>query len=110
MVFSMTAFARSELRTDQGNLAWELRSVNHRYLESSLRLPDAFRDLEGRLRERRRKRIAPVTPDCPLRFNAATDAAPDLSLNQPLLDQLIEAARRIGKHLDNPAPINPLEL
>ena len=40
MANSMTAFARSELSTDQGNLAWELRSVNHRYLEVTLRLPE----------------------------------------------------------------------
>ena len=46
MVYSMTAFARSELSTDQGNLAWELRSVNHRYLEVTLRLPEAFHELE----------------------------------------------------------------
>ncbi|MEJ6655153.1 MAG: YicC/YloC family endoribonuclease [Pseudomonas sp.] len=110
MVFSMTAFARSELSTDQGNLAWELRSVNHRYLEATLRLPDAFRDLEGPLRERLRKQLARGKVECTLRFNPVTDAHPNLSLNQPLLDQLIEAAGRIRGQLDNPAPINPLEL
>ena len=58
MVNSMTAFARSELSTDQGNLAWEMRSVNHRYLEVTLRLPEAFRELEGPLRERLRNDMA----------------------------------------------------
>lgn len=110
MVFSMTAFARSELSTDQGNLAWELRSVNHRYLEATLRLPEAFRDLEGPLRERLRKHIARGKVECTLRFNPVADARPDLTLNQPLLDQLIDAAGRISTQLDNPAPINPLEL
>src|SRR5690606_22886142 len=110
MVFSMTAFARSDLSTDQGNLAWELRSVNHPYLGAALRLPDAFRDLEGPLRERLRKQLARGKVECTLRFNPVTDAHPDLSLNQPLLDQLIEAAGRIRGQLDNPAPINPLEL
>ena len=51
MVHSMTAFARNEQATAHGTLSWELRSVNHRYLEPHLRLPEAFRDLEGAVRE-----------------------------------------------------------
>ena len=47
MVHSMTAFARVERAGSQGTLVWELRSVNHRYLEPHLRLPEALRDLEG---------------------------------------------------------------
>lgn len=50
MIHSMTAFARVEKRLDAATLIWELKSVNHRYLEVSPRLPDAFRDLEGPLR------------------------------------------------------------
>ena len=110
MVYSMTAFARSELSTDQGNLAWELRSVNHRYLEATLRLPEAFRDLEGPLRERLRKQLARGKVECTLRFNPASDTSQGLSLNQPLVEQLVSAAGRISSQLPNPAPINPLEL
>jgi uncharacterized protein (TIGR00255 family) len=51
MVHSMTAFARVERAGSQGTLVWELRSVNHRYLEPHLRLPEALRDLEGAVRE-----------------------------------------------------------
>src|SRR5436190_1224277 len=51
MVHSMTAFARVEKAGTQGTLSWELRSVNSRYLEPHLRLPESFRDLEGRERE-----------------------------------------------------------
>ncbi|PRB82692.1 YicC/YloC family endoribonuclease [Pseudomonas sp. MYb185] len=110
MVYSMTAFARSELSTDQGNLAWELRSVNHRYLEATLRLPEAFRELEGPLRERLRKQLARGKVECTLRFNPTTDTSQGLSLNQPLVAQLIAAAGQIGSQLPSPAPINPLEL
>lgn len=110
MVYSMTAFARSESSTDQGSLVWELRSVNHRYLEVSLRLPEAFRDLEGPLRERLRKEIARGKLECTLRFNPSSDSSQQLSLNQPLIAQLIEAASQISSQLPAPAPINPLEL
>ena len=47
MIHSMTAFARAEQANANGTLSWELRSVNHRYLEPHLRLPESFRDLEG---------------------------------------------------------------
>ena len=110
MVYSMTAFARSELSTDQGNLAWELRSVNHRYLEVTLRLPEAFRELEGPLRELLRKQVARGKVECTLRFNPAEQQSSELSLNQPLLDQLIRTTEQLGARLHNAGPINPLEL
>ena len=47
MISSMTAFSRKELTAPWGTLSWELRSVNHRYLEISPRLPDTLRDLEN---------------------------------------------------------------
>ena len=110
MVYSMTAFARSELSTEQGSLVWELRSVNHRYLEASLRLPDAFRDLEGPLRERLRKQIGRGKLECTLRFNPTSETNQALTLNQPLAKQLITAAEQLSAHMNNPAPLNPLEL
>ena len=110
MVYSMTAFSRCELSTDRGNLAWEMRSVNHRYLEPSLRLPEAFRELEGPLRERLRKQLGRGKVECTLRFNPAVAGSASLNLNQPLVDQLGAAAEQLSLNLVNPAPINPLEL
>ena len=110
MVYSMTAFSRCELSTDQGNLAWEIRSVNHRYLEPSLRMPEAFRELEGPLRERLRKEFARGKLECTLRFNPANQNIESLQLNQPLVSQLLAAARQVAQQLDNPAAINPLEV
>ncbi|MFT6616416.1 MAG: hypothetical protein ACJAXR_002415 [Halopseudomonas sp.] len=110
MVYSMTAFSRCELSTDQGNLAWEIRSVNHRYLEPTLRLPEAFRALEGPLRERLRKEFARGKLECTLRFNPAADNATSLQVNQPLVDELLRAARRISQQIDSPVTINPLEV
>ena len=110
MVYSMTAFSRCELSTDQGNLAWEIRSVNHRYLEPSLRLPEAFRELEAPLRERLRKSLGRGKVECTLRFNPAAASNALLSLNQPLIDQLIAASQQLSLKLANAAPVNPLEL
>ncbi|WP_323148753.1 YicC/YloC family endoribonuclease, partial [Pseudomonas oryzihabitans] len=67
MVHSMTAFARVEQPGPQGTLSWELRSVNHRYLEPHLRLPETFRDLESGVREALRRRLSRGKVECVLR-------------------------------------------
>jgi uncharacterized protein (TIGR00255 family) len=110
MVYSMTAFSRCELSTDQGNLAWEIRSVNHRFLEPSLRLPESFRSLEGPLRERLRKEFARGKLEATLRFNPAAGGSDALQINQPLVDALLAAAERISRQMDAPHKINPLDV
>lgn len=110
MVYSMTAFSRCELSTDKGNLAWEIRSVNHRYLEPTLRLPESFRALEGPLRERLRKSFARGKLEATLRFNPSVAGDGTLEVNQPLVDQLLAAARRISRQMDSPFKVNPLEV
>ena len=57
MIRSMTAYARREIKGDWGSAAWELRSVNQRYLETYFRLPEQFRSLEPVVRERIRARL-----------------------------------------------------
>ncbi len=52
MINSMTGFASCEQSTEHGELTWELRTVNHRYLEAQFKLPDGFRALEPGLRKR----------------------------------------------------------
>ena len=52
MLRSMTAFGRFESESEFGVLAWELRSVNHRYLDVSIRLPEELRTIESELRKR----------------------------------------------------------
>lgn len=49
MIYSMTAFARLEVKKDWGDAVWEIRSVNQRYLENFFRLPEQFRGLENTL-------------------------------------------------------------
>ncbi len=40
MLHSMTGFARQSSESALGTLSWELRAVNHRYLEVQFRLPE----------------------------------------------------------------------
>ena len=110
MIHSMTAFARVDLQAEWGALQWELRSVNHRYLEVSFRLPDGSRDLEFPLRESVKKRLQRGKVDC--RLNLITsDREASLELNRPVLLQLlatIEQLRRDAPEVANPDPLEVL--
>ncbi|WP_322981769.1 YicC family protein [Ectopseudomonas composti] len=109
MVHSMTAFARNEQATAHGTLSWELRSVNHRYLEPHLRLPDAFRDLEGAVREALRQGLSRGKVECTLRF-AEESAGQQLQVDSERARQLITAAEQVAALIKQPAPLNPLEV
>ncbi|WP_394560217.1 YicC/YloC family endoribonuclease [Aquipseudomonas alcaligenes] len=109
MVHSMTAFARVEGAEANGTLSWELRSVNHRYLEPHLRLPEAFRDLEGAVREALRQGLSRGKVECTLRF-AEENAGKSLQVDETRARQLVAAAEQIAALIQQPAPLNPLEV
>jgi len=109
MVHSMTAFARVERAGTHGTLSWELRSVNHRYLEPHLRLPDAFRDLEGAVREALRQGLSRGKVECTLRF-AEDSAGQPLQIDRERAAQVVAAAESIAALIQQPAPLNPLEV
>ncbi|WP_369943393.1 YicC/YloC family endoribonuclease [Xanthomonas medicagonis] len=95
MIRSMTAFAGAERITPWGTLGCELRSVNHRFLEVGVRLPEELRALEPQLRERVAARISRGKLDLMLRLRAP-DAAQTLAVNEPLVEQLAVLAQRLG--------------
>ncbi|UTW09800.1 YicC/YloC family endoribonuclease [Pseudomonas benzenivorans] len=109
MIHSMTAFARAEQAGPNGTLSWELRSVNHRYLEPHLRLPEAFRDLEGAVREALRQGLSRGKVECTLRF-AEDSAGKPLQVDRERAAQLVAAAESVASLIQQPAPLNPLEV
>jgi len=105
----MTAFARAERAGPQGTLSWELRSVNHRYLEPHLRLPESFRDLEGSVREALRQGLSRGKVECTLRFTEETTGKP-LQVNRERASQLVAAAETVASLIKQPSALNPLEV
>jgi uncharacterized protein (TIGR00255 family) len=108
MTFSMTAFARASGEFPWGALVWEIRSVNHRYLEPGFKLQDSLRSLEPELRERLRKRINRGKVECSLRLQRLTDTRSEMALDENRLQQLLTCARRVQFHLPDSAPLDPL--
>ena len=109
MVRSMTAFASRERNTTDGTLRWELKSVNHRYLAVSPRLPEALRSLEGPVRERINAALARGKLDAVLSYWPPGDQ--EVAINWAYADQLIAAYRALaGRMGDNASSVSPLEL
>lgn len=109
MIRSMTAFARAERAGSDGTLNWELRSVNHRYLEPHLRLPDALRDLESPVRDVLRQHLSRGKVECTLRFDEAS-ADKALHVDAKQAAQVVAAAESVASLIAQPACIDPLQV
>ena len=109
MIYSMTAFARREIKADWGSAVWEVRSVNQRFLETYFRLPEQFKSMEPVLRERFRKQLQRGKVECSLRFVANDAAVGKLNLNESLAKQVMKAADWVQSHGQS-AGVNPLDV
>jgi uncharacterized protein (TIGR00255 family) len=109
MLRSMTAFARLETDSEQGNLSWELRSVNHRFLEMAIRLPEELRAAESTVRTRISARLRRGKVDCTLRYRPAVTASTPVVLDQDRLSRLLAVCTQVSERLPQPAPLNPFE-
>lgn len=95
MIYSMTAFARLEVKKDWGDAVWEIRSVNQRYLENFFRLPEQFRGLENTLREKLRQGLTRGKIECFLRIETKKQTNAELNLNKELANQVIQSLQWI---------------
>ncbi len=109
MTRSMTAFTRQEIQQPWGTLIWELRSVNHRYLEPHFRLPESLRDIEGHLREAMRKAVSRGKVEATLRF-VPEKSSGMLQVDQERLQDVLAATHELRLAGAEMQALNPLEL
>jgi uncharacterized protein (TIGR00255 family) len=108
---SMTGFARREAKLPWGTAVWEIRSVNHRYLEPSFRLPEDFREIEPQLRDAMRKLLQRGKVEASLMIHWEQEGEADLGINTSRVTQLTKAAQHINSILGAAAaPINALDI
>ena len=110
MMLSMTAFARQQLEQDWGSLTWEIRSVNHRYLETSVRVPETFRRLEIVIRETVRKRLSRGKVECQLRYQSVENSTTEINLNQNLVFKLLNANKEIEEMTGSSGSLSNMEI
>jgi uncharacterized protein (TIGR00255 family) len=101
MIRSMTAFAACERTAIAGHLGCELRSVNHRFLELSLRLPEELRPAESALRERVAQKVSRGKVDLSLRLRPGQGVKTQLAVNNDLIEQLALLVRRLHAQFPN---------
>lgn len=106
----MTAFSRREVRSEFGVLIWELRSVNHRFLDISLRLPEELRVLEPDVRECVSKRLSRGKVDCSLQYVTNTDKNVRARVNAHLAQQIISASAEMEHILHESVPPRTMDI
>src|SRR5690606_3828545 len=108
---SMTGFARREAKLPWGTAIWEIRSVNHRYLEPSFRLPEDFREIEPGLRELMRKQLQRGKVEASLSIQWEQEGEAELGVNLARVSQLARAAQQVSGALgETAAKVNPLDV
>lgn len=98
MIYSMTGYASAQRELSHGVLSVELRAVNHRFLDLSLRLPEEFRALEGAIREKLSGRLNRGKLELRLNFNAKDTSSTQLRLNNALVAELLRLADQVKEH------------
>ena len=111
---SMTGFARQEVQASWGELSCEVRSVNHRYLEPLIRLPESLRILEAAIRDRLRQQLHRGKVEVNIQLNLQQLVAPELSVNTLLVEQLMHTTQQVQRQAEaahlSVAPIDALRL
>lgn len=109
MISSMTAFARVQVQEEWGSLIWEVRSVNHRYLEPKFRLPEQLREVESALRLSLKQSLKRGKIECYLKLQLSENTS-SLTLNPFVLEQLHNAVSRIQQEFGDSAKVNALDI
>jgi uncharacterized protein (TIGR00255 family) len=111
MIASMTGFARRETTGAWGTLVCELRSVNHRFLEASLRLPDELRAAEGELRSRLMRQLRRGKVDCTITWRRPQGSTGALEVDVQALERVLAAVHVVTRALREPgAAVSALEV
>lgn len=109
MTQSMTAFAQKEAVTSQGKFIFEIRSINHRFLDMNFRLPEVLRELEPHFREIAKQSLARGKVDISVRFELS-DASSELQLNDPLAKRIIDLQQELNAYSSAVGPIDFMQL
>ncbi len=109
MIRSMTAFANGETQTPEWLINCELRSVNHRYCDINLKLPESLRFLEGDIRKRLGNALKRGKIECTINYKTL-DQAQDFQINPEAVNALLAATSTIEQNMSHAAPFSALEV
>lgn len=110
MIKSMTAFARKQAQGEWGTASIEIKTVNHRYLDINLRLPEMLRELEMPMRDKLRGELSRGKIDVSLRYSLGSGVTTEVALNETLLKQLIAATEKVEQCVNEPAKYDAMDI
>ena len=110
MIASMTGFARREFAGPFGTLVCEIRSVNHRFLDVTLRLPDSCRALEPELRQALARELRRGKVDCTLQQRTVAAAAARIEIDQEALDRLLARVNELAAAIPGRSQVDLIDL
>jgi uncharacterized protein (TIGR00255 family) len=110
MIVSMTGFARREATGPWGTLVCELRSVNHRFLECSFRLPDDLRAAESELRQLATRELKRGKVDCTLSFRTGHGAEVALDIDREALERVLTRVRELASVFPDRHTVNLMDV
>ncbi|HUF73828.1 MAG TPA: YicC/YloC family endoribonuclease [Gammaproteobacteria bacterium] len=106
----MTGFAASEALAGSQKLVWEIRSVNHRYLDLGFRLPEDFRGLEPRLRSLASEAVKRGKVDCSLKVSAIGSGEPESGVDPDRLEALRRLETIVREQWPEARPFSTFEI
>ena len=110
MLYSMTGFARESAETTIGTLTWEIRAVNHRYLDVQFKLPEDLRCKEQAFRQLASSSLGRGKIDCALYFRRATDQNNEMRVDTDLVEIIGHRISDLTAKLPNVAAVNPIDI
>lgn len=110
MLHSMTGFARQSAESPVGTLTWELRTVNHRYLDVQFKLPDELRPQEQGFRKQVADRISRGKVECALHFRRAFDQQNELQIDTQLVELISTRIKEMSAELPATGAVNPFDV
>jgi uncharacterized protein (TIGR00255 family) len=110
MLHSMTGFARESVETALGTLTWEIRAVNHRYLDVQFKLPEDLRPKEQDFRQQASAILGRGKVECSLYFRRAMDQQTEMQIDTALVELLGARIAELSAALPATAAVNPIEI
>ncbi len=110
MLHSMTGFARESVETDIGTLTWEIRAVNHRYLDVQFKLPEDLRPREQAFRQQASTVLGRGKVECALYFRRAVHQDSEIQIDTQLVELIGHRISELTSKLPNVAAVNPIEI
>ena len=110
MLHSMTGFARESAESDIGTLTWELRAVNHRYLDIQFKLPDEMRPWEQNFRQQVSAVLNRGKVECALHFRRAFDQQNEIEINTELVELIGTRIKEMSAELPATGAVNPFDV